>query len=247
MARLPSPVTTHLDSLALAQALVSGIHRVIGEQDFLNRINVFPVADGDTGTNLSLSLASALSVLSDAREERLGPLLERIADALLDGSRGNSGAIVAQFFQGVADSAADIRHFSTRSFSAAVARGNEYAHDAISAPREGTILTVIGAVSDSITSHVDNVRNSHFPALMKAGLEVADSALEQTTQQLDELRKAGVVDAGAKGFVELVAGMTDYLRGGTGMRLILYTGKGGVGKSSIAAATDSTIRLPTWR
>jgi DegV family protein with EDD domain len=208
---LPRPATTHLDGAALAQALVSGIHRVIGEQDFLNKINVFPVADGDTGTNLSLSLASALAVLSDADEERLGPLLERIADALLDGSRGNSGAIVAQFFQGVADSAADIRSFSTRSFSIAVARGNEYAHDAISAPREGTILTVIAAVSESISSHVDNVRHSQFPALMKTALEVADAALAQTTNQLDELRKAGVVDAGAKGFVELLRGMHDFI------------------------------------
>ena len=91
-------VSTHLTGDSFALALTSGIHRVIDEQDFLNRINVFPVADGDTGTNLSLSLGTALAVLDSDGEKHLGTLLAAIADALLDGSRGNSGAIVAQFF-----------------------------------------------------------------------------------------------------------------------------------------------------
>ena len=81
---LPQVVTTHLDGDALADALVSGIHRVISEQDFLNHINVFPVADGDTGTNLSLSLGSALEVLTRPGEKHLGTLLASIADALTD-------------------------------------------------------------------------------------------------------------------------------------------------------------------
>jgi dihydroxyacetone kinase-like predicted kinase len=87
---LPDPVSKYLDGAAFADALVSGIHRVIGEQDLLNHINVFPVADGDTGTNLSLSLGSALAVLRQSGDKHLGTLLARIADALLDGSRGNS-------------------------------------------------------------------------------------------------------------------------------------------------------------
>ena len=208
---MPAPVTSHLDSGALASALVSGIHRVIGEQDFLNHINVFPVADGDTGTNLSLSLGSVLAVLGDKTDEHLGALLPRIADALLDGSRGNSGAIVAQFFQGVADAAGDLRRFTPRSFSTAIATGSDYAHDAMSKPREGTILTVIAAVSDAVTHHVSSTADSGFPELMTAAVERADSALEETTEQLDVLRKAGVVDAGAKGFVELIRGMADFI------------------------------------
>lgn len=208
---MPGPVTSQLDSGALAGALVSGIHRVIREQDFLNHINVFPVADGDTGTNLSLSLGSALAVLGDKTDEHLGMLLPRVADALLDGSRGNSGAIVAQFFQGVADAAGDLRRFTPRSFSTAIAMGSDYAHDAMSKPREGTILTVIAAVSDAVTNHVKKSGDSNFPELMTAALERADSALEETTDQLDVLRKAGVVDAGAKGFVELLRGMADFI------------------------------------
>ena len=208
---MPDHATSHLDSGALAQALISGIHRVIGEQDFLNHINVFPVADGDTGTNLSLSLGSALAVLEEKTDEHLATLLPRIADALLDGSRGNSGAIVAQFFQGIADAAGDLQRFDPKTFSAAIAKGSEYAHDAMSKPREGTILTVIAAVSDAITRHVAKARGGDFAALMKTALNRADSALAETTNQLDVLRKAGVVDAGAKGFVELIRGMTDFI------------------------------------
>ena len=203
------PLSKYLDGAALADALVSGIHRVIGSQDFLNHINVFPVADGDTGTNLTLSLGSALPVLQQKSDKHLGTLLASIADALLDGSRGNSGAIVAQFFQGISDSAGDLTRFTPYTFSSAFAKGSEYAHDALSQPREGTILTVIAAVSEAIQAHVSSAHDGEFPAMMKVALERAHSALAKTTEQLDVLRKAGVVDAGAKGFVELLRGMSD--------------------------------------
>ena len=208
---MTAAVTRYLDGDALADALVSGIHRVIGEQDFLNHINVFPVADGDTGTNLSLSLGSALAVLTRSGEKHLGTLLASIADALLDGARGNSGAIVAQFFQGVSDSAGELSRFTPYTFSKAVSQGNEYSHDALSKPREGTILSVITSFAENIKAHVAEVQDVEFPAVMAAAVESAQAALAKTTEQLDVLRKAGVVDAGGKGFVELVAGMNDYI------------------------------------
>ncbi len=211
---MSTPVTTHLDGSALARALVSGIHRVIGAQDFLNRINVFPVADGDTGTNLSLSLGSALGVLRAQSQQHVGTMLAAVADSLLDGSRGNSGAIVAQFFQGVSDSAGELTRFTPHTFATAVETGNVYAHDALSRPREGTILTVIAAMSEAVRRHLKEVRDTDFPALMQAALRHANDALEHTTEQLDVLRKAGVVDAGAKGFVELIHGMNDYISEG---------------------------------
>jgi DegV family protein with EDD domain len=211
---LPESVSKYLDGAAFGAALVSGIHRVIGDQDFLNHINVFPVADGDTGTNLSLSLGSALGVLQQTSDEHLGTLLARTADALLDGSRGNSGAIIAQFFQGLSDSAGELTRFTPYTFSQAVSQGSEYAHAALSQPREGTVLTVIAAVSETIAAHVASVRDGEFPDLMNAALERGGTALEETTEQLDVLRKAGVVDAGAKGFVELLRGMADYIATG---------------------------------
>ena len=110
----------HLSGNEFANALVSGIHRVLAEQEFLNQINVFPVADGDTGTNLSLSLGAALPLLARTDDKHLGTLLVAVADALLDGSRGNSGAILAQFFQGLSDSAGELNRFTTYTFGKAV-------------------------------------------------------------------------------------------------------------------------------
>ncbi|NIA27338.1 MAG: DegV family EDD domain-containing protein [Desulfobulbaceae bacterium] len=198
----------------MADALVSGIHQVISEQEFLNRINVFPVADGDTGTNLSLSLGATLATINQPGEKHLGTLLASIADALLDGARGNSGAIVAQFFQGMSDSAGELTRFTTYTFGKALSQGSEYAHDALSNPREGTILSAIAAFAQTFKSQASSDREDDFPTLMTSALQDANTALAKTQEQLDVLRKAGVVDAGAKGFVALVSGMTEYIRYG---------------------------------
>ena len=208
-------VGKYLDGDALALALTSGIHRVLAEQELLNRINVFPVADSDTGTNLSLSLGAVLTVLGRPGEKHLGTLLAAVADTLLDSARGNSGAILAQFFQGMSDSAGQITRFTTYTFAKAVAVGNEYAHDALSKPREGTILSVIAAFAESVTHQVSVVREGVFPAVVATAVQRVEEALANTPNQLDVLRKAGVVDAGAKGFAELVTGMEVYLRDGT--------------------------------
>lgn len=200
-----------VDGKALAAALVSGIHRVIGQQEYLNRINVFPVADSDTGTNLSLSLGAALGVLQDQSDKHLGTLLAAMADALLDGARGNSGAIMAQFFQGMSDSAGNRSQFTSRSFGAAATQGSQYAHDALSQPREGTILSVIAAFADSIDQQTTINPDRELAAVLKQARQAAELALAETPKQLDVLQKAGVVDAGAKGFAELVGGIADHL------------------------------------
>ncbi|MGI9235836.1 MAG: DegV family protein [Woeseiaceae bacterium] len=207
-------VTKYLDGDTFASALRSGFHQVMGEQELLNHINVFPVADSDTGTNLSLSLGAALGILPNDEGKHLGTLLAAIADTLLDAARGNSGAIVAQFFQGMSDSAGEITRFTTYTFSKAVALGDEYARDALSKPREGTILSVIAAFSKSVAHQVSAANETNFSTVLRAGLADAEKALANTTQQLDVLRKAGVVDAGAKGFVELIAGMCRFVCSG---------------------------------
>jgi DegV family protein with EDD domain len=212
---LPGYVENHLDGNALAAALRSGIHRVLSQQDLLNKINVFPVADSDTGTNMGLSLGAALPILNHPGEKHLGTMLAAIADALLDGSRGNSGAIVAQFFQGLSDAAGELTRFTTYTFSKAVTLGNDYAHDALSKPREGTILSVTAAFARSISQQLKSDPDAGFHSVLLHAREHVETALADTPNQLDVLRKAGVVDAGAKGFAELVAGMTEYFVDGT--------------------------------
>ncbi len=209
-----APVSTQLSGDGFASAMISGIHRVIDNQELLNQINVFPVPDGDTGTNLSLSLGAALPVLQQSDEKHLGTLLASVADALLDGARGNSGAIVAQFFQGMSDSAGELNRFTPHSFAKAVVMGCDYAHDAMSNPREGTILSVITVFAASVDDHNKRGADGGFPALIRNALEESQQALAKTQEQLEVLRKAGVVDAGAKGFVELLDGMNEYLSTG---------------------------------
>ena len=141
-------------------------------------------------------------------------LLASIADALLDGARGNSGAILAQFFQGMSDSAGELTRFSTYTFGKAVSLGSQYAHDALSNPREGTILSVMAAFAQALRTPAESDNEDDFRRLMEDALRRANTALLKTQGQLDVLRKAGVVDAGAKGFVALVSGMTEYIRHG---------------------------------
>lgn len=187
---------------------------MIGNQVLLNKINVFPVPDGDTGTNLSLSLGAALPTLSQSKYDRAGELLVAVADAMLDGARGNSGAILAQFFQGVCDASAELATLSAESFHHAVKTGSEYAHEAIAEPVEGTMLTVIGAYAKAMDALAKDARIESIGELLKNTLAPLNEALQKTTSQMDALKKAGVVDAGAKGFVELMEGLTDYVSNG---------------------------------
>ncbi len=202
-----------LDGASFGIALTSAIHRVMGKQALLNEINVFPVADSDTGTNLSLSLAAALPVLAARPAARIDRLTAELADALLDGARGNSGAIMAQFFQGVSDAAIDLEFFSTTTLASAVRSGSDYAHDALSEPKQGTILSVISAFADGLERHAES-QQLNVAAAVRDSLPLVDAALRRTTEQLAVLKKAGVVDAGAKGFVELVNGVSEYLSDG---------------------------------
>jgi DegV family protein with EDD domain len=197
----------------LSAALRSGIHRLISREEVINKINVFPVPDGDTGTNLALTLQAVLAALRATPDAHAGQLLTRIADAALDGARGNSGAILAQFLLGVGDHAGLSAELTAEGFAQAVAAGAAYARESLAEPREGTILTVF---SDFATALEAGVRNGErdFRPLVRQALAAARESLEATRGQLEVLRRANVVDAGALGFVELVAGMTDYFETG---------------------------------
>ena len=201
-----------LDGIALASALRAGIRRVIANQEHLNKINVFPVPDGDTGTNLALTLSAVLAAVR-AAESHVGTLLARIADAAIDGARGNSGAILAQFFVGLGDRAAHLPALTPGDFADAVEGGAAYAREALSEPREGTILTVITDFAAEVSALVRGHGVAEFGALLGRALERARRSLDHTRFQLEALRKADVVDAGALGFVELVAGFAAQVSG----------------------------------
>ena len=198
-----------LDGLQLADVLRAGIYRLFEQTDHLNKINVFPVPDGDTGTNMSLTLSAVLAALDRAPEPHAGSVLVHAADAALDGARGNSGAILAQFLLGLGDSTGHLARISTGEFASALRKGATYARDALAQPREGTILTVLREFSLAAEAQVPH--SSGFRSLFTNSLSRVREALEATRGQLEELRTANVVDAGALGFVEILEGMRRFL------------------------------------
>ena len=202
-----------LGGIGLAAALRTGIHRLISREEVINKINVFPVPDGDTGTNLALTLQAVLVALRPGPEPHAGQLLTRVADAALDGARGNSGAILAQFLLGVGDRAATAPALGAEALGDALAAGADYARESLADPREGTILTVIADFASAAQAAAAR-GVTDIPAQFREALRAARASLDATTAKLEVLRRADVVDAGALGFVELVTGMTEYLETG---------------------------------
>lgn len=204
---------TYLDGTRFHRALVAGIQEVISRQDYLNRINVFPVPDRDTGTNMALTLNTIIEETSQNVSASIGTVLEQVADAALNGARGNSGSILAQFFQGLSEGAHELEKAGTAEFVYIINQGVTLAHKALSEPKEGTILSVIKAFGDALQSNL-NACASEFTALLEPSIKAADKALANTANQLPEMRKAKVVDAGAQGFVDLLHGIYDYICNG---------------------------------
>jgi hypothetical protein len=201
------------DGRVLKQALIAGIGRVIAERDLLNRINVFPVPDGDTGSNLGFTLASVREALRGMRGNHAGAVFERVASEAIDGARGNSGAILAQFLQGFGEVLGTHQRLTLCPLANAADLGASQARQAIAEPREGTMLSVISAFAASLRQACDQGIDDLRTAFTHA-LAASRAALANTPNQLAVLRKAGVVDAGAQGFLHLLEGIDEYIRSG---------------------------------
>lgn len=204
---------SHLVTAAqMRRALISGMRRVVNRREWLDRINVFPVPDGDTGSNLAFTLNTVISAGLCRRCHSVGALMRSVADAAVDGARGNSGAILAQFFSGVSQALAGVDSATPPLLANAAKVGATAACGALSEPREGTIISVIRAFADAwvaCAASVENVRVGFAEALSHARL-----ALARTPDQLPILKQAGVVDAGAQGFIDLLEGIAEYVDSG---------------------------------
>ena len=199
--------------LALKRSLFAGIRRVLARRDAINRINVFPVADGDTGSNLAFTLSAVEQALRPLRLRSAGGLLARAGDEAIDGARGNSGAILAQFLQGLGERLADQPRLDLAILAQAAAHGAAQARRAVAQPREGTMLSVIAAFADALRD-ASAAGAADLRQGWRRAVAASRVALARTPEQLAVLRKAGVVDAGAQGFVDLLEGMDDYLERG---------------------------------
>ncbi|MEE4174227.1 MAG: DegV family protein [Xanthomonadales bacterium] len=207
------PDVQAVDGVRLAEVLVAGIRHLFRRRDYINKINVFPVPDSDTGTNMAFTFKSMLEVIERRRDWPLPELVGALGEAALDGARGNSGAIMAQYFQGFREAVGERLHLDSQALAAACARGAEQAWTAMSEPVAGTLPTVLEdharALRDAAARSTAGIRDT-----FSAGLEGAQRSLANTPNQLPVLKQAGVVDAGGQGFVDLLEGISAFIRDG---------------------------------
>lgn len=202
----------YLDGDRLRRAIVAGAKRVIACAAELDRINVFPVADADTGKNLAATMGAIVRWLQETNSPHVGEVASSAAEAALYGARGNSGVIMAQFFQGLAEGLAGKWRVDARPFAQAVRRAAERAWEALTDPKEGTVLSVLSAFAHCVQEQARRLED--FVPLVSEGLRAAQEALRRTQETLPVLRHAGVVDAGALGFVRFLEGIVRLIRTG---------------------------------
>lgn len=210
--RLPLRVA-YLDGRRFQRLLLGGIARLVGERGHLDRINVYPVPDGDTGTNLALTFTAVGERLAATSTRHAGQLLGAAADAALDGARGNSGAIFAQYLQGLSEFLAGHARVRPEELALALASAEGFARSAIQNPAEGTVLTVMRDIAAAVAPG-QLPENADFLTLLTSLLGRAREAVATTRNTLASMRDAGVEDAGARGLLVLLEGMADALQPG---------------------------------
>lgn len=195
-----------LKSMILTAAKLLEVNRVT-----IDALNVFPVPDGDTGTNMSLTIQSAVKELVNCKTNKVSDIAEAVSKGALRGARGNSGVILSQVLRGFCNTLKKAEEIDTKLFSQALVSGAEIAYGAVSKPKEGTMLTVARMVAE----HSQSVRGKHkdFETFLPEIISAGNDAVELTPTLLPVLKKAGVVDAGGKGLMCLYEGMYKALMG----------------------------------
>lgn len=178
---------------------------------YIDSLNVFPVPDGDTGTNMNLTVTSSVKEMDAVAEDRMDLVCEAFARGALKGARGNSGVILSQIFKGMSLVMSEYNEVTTKIFARALKNGSNAAYDVVTHPKEGTILTVVRLVSDYALKISTKKKDfiEFFDLLLVKGEEVVKS----TPEMLPVLKKAGVVDAGGKGLLTILYGMSNVLKG----------------------------------
>ena len=191
--------------------ILTSSDRLNKNAEFINSLNVFPVPDGDTGTNMSLSFASGSKYVSESTSANVGDLAQALAKGLLMGARGNSGVILSQVFRGFAKSVSNKKELTPQDLAQALQGGVETAYKAVMKPQEGTILTVARKSAEAAKKVAKD--GGEIVAVMKDTYEAAEAALKTTPDLLPVLKEVGVVDSGGQGLTFVYQGFYDALSG----------------------------------
>lgn len=224
---------------ALRDAIISGANNISNCKQRVDELNVFPVPDGDTGTNMSMSIGNAARELARLEGESVSRVADVAASALLRGARGNSGVITSLLFRGFSKGFKGAEEITPQNLSAAFKFGVESAYKAVMKPTEGTILTVARVASEYASKAAS--KGADALGVFEAALEGANYALEQTPEMLPVLKKAGVVDAGGKGFCVILEGMYSVLKDG----IIIASNNGGNEEAAESEGRNAAAELET--
>ena len=194
-----------------SEMVLNGYRDLKNHYEKVNDLNVFPVPDGDTGTNIAATLTGGVNAMKDANFDSIGDVAEKLAGGMLLGARGNSGVIISQFFQGISEALSNLKTANVTQFASALRSGTSKAYEAVVHPVEGTVLTVAREstvyIMDNL-SHIDD-----FETLFEDLLREMRLSLDRTPDLLPVLKEAGVIDSGGAGLVYIMEGMGKYVVG----------------------------------
>lgn len=198
-------VKTHVTASVMKRMFIAGGKLLEINKAKVDALNVFPVPDGDTGTNMSLTMMSAVKEISTLTDTSMSAFADKLSKGALRGARGNSGVILSQILKGFSNVIAKDDECNARQFAAGLKEGAELAYRAVSKPKEGTILTVIRGMAEAAIDEAK--RTTSIEQLMQYTLKKGEEVLEKTPDMLEPLKRAGVVDSGGYGLITLFKGL----------------------------------------
>ncbi len=230
-----------IDATLLAKLFLAGAHNLEAKKEWINELNVFPVPDGDTGTNMSMTILSAAKEVSSLENVSMKTVAKAISSGSLRGARGNSGVILSQLFRGFTKVIASYDKLDTVVLAEACDKAVETAYKAVMKPKEGTILTVARGAADKAIAMVEETDD--LCVFVRAVIDEAKRVLKKTPEMLPVLKQAGVVDSGGQGLVVVLEGAYDALMG----KEIDYSSfkpeKSMAGFTKISAETEAEIKF----
>jgi len=228
-------MTKTITGATFRKMIISGGTFLEENKEYVDSLNVYPVPDGDTGTNMTLTMKSAIKELNMCSNNNIDELAEAVSKGALRGARGNSGVILSQILKGFCTSIASEKNITSKAFARALKDGSDMAYKAVTVPKEGTILTVIRVMSEDSVVIAKNT--SDLEEFLKQTLDKGEEILKQTPEMLPVLKKAGVVDAGGRGLLVILNGFLKVLMGDeTSIKVEFENDKVGEGTFDFAPA-----------
>lgn len=219
--------------------LINASNRLEDEKEYVNALNVFPVPDGDTGTNMSMTFKAAVSEIEGMKTTSIGEISQKVARGALMGARGNSGVILSQIFRGIGKGLEGIEEATSEEFAKSILEGANFAYKAVMRPTEGTILTIIKAAGEcAVNTQVDDVLT-----LMKEVCKHSEIMLDKTPDMLPALKEAKVVDAGGMGLLILFKGMYEALSSNMEATINKSDKQGSKSEAFIPVASDIPVDI----